>query len=239
MIRYTDASGIFTYKGTEFIMLHISLAYLTPKVYRVLTINANHTLHDLHFFIQGAFEWLGSETFHFDVDSNLMVKSLKSIFTETKKLHYSYLGWKHAVEVVPNQEVFGKVSVLSPCIDGKRSRPPEFIRTIEKYNAFLEIVMDPEHPQHEEMLTAAEKDTYGRRFDPEYFYKKAANLKIDYYFSKSELLCLEDGITGSIESIDEGRIYIHTDDGPISLSELEDFLREYANQASIEIRVKK
>jgi hypothetical protein len=238
MIYYTDESGVFTYKGTEFIMLKISLDELSPKVYRVLTINANHTLHDLHFFIQGAFEWLVSETFHFDVDSHSIEKSLKNVFAETKQIHYLYLGWKHVVEVVPHKEVIGKISVLSPCIDGKRSRPPEFIRTVESYHAFLKIVAEPEHPQHEEMLTTAEKDTHGRMFDPEYFYKRAANRKIDYYFSICKL-CLEDGVIGSIEASDEGPIYIQTDHGPVSLSELEDLLRKYANQATIEIKVRK
>ena len=238
MIHYTDSNGIFSYQGTELIMLSISLNDLSPKVYRVLTINANHTLHDLHFFIQGAFEWLGSETYHFEVESNLKDKSLKDIFAETKRFDYVYLGWKHNVEVVANQEIAGSVSVLSPCIEGKRSRPPEFIRSVESYQAFLNIVMDPNHPQHEEMLAAAERDTHGRKFDPEYFYIRAANRKIDYYFNLSEF-SLEDGMNGTIESLDEGRVYIHTDHGPVSLSDLEDLLRNYANQASVEIKVKK
>ncbi|MBU8906543.1 plasmid pRiA4b ORF-3 family protein [Desertibacillus haloalkaliphilus] len=238
MIHYTDSSGVFTYRGTEFITLNISLEGLSPKVYRVLTISANHTLDDLHFFIQGAFEWLASGPSHFDVDSNLMDKSLKDIFAEKERIDYTYLGWKHGVEVVANQEVGCHVSVMSPCIDGKRSRPPEFIRSVESYQAFLDVVNNPEHPQHEEMLVAAERDTHGRKFDPEYFYKRAANRKIDYYFSLSELR-LEDGIEGAIESIDEGRMYIRTDHGPISVSDLEDLLGKYANQASIEIRVRK
>ncbi|WP_100405626.1 IS1096 element passenger TnpR family protein [Bacillus solitudinis] len=50
--------------------------------------------------------------------------------------------------------------MLSPCNDGQWSRPPEFIRSVERYDAFLKIVMNPDHPQHEEMLEAAEKDTY-------------------------------------------------------------------------------
>ncbi|WP_157800911.1 hypothetical protein [Bacillus solitudinis] len=52
-------------------------------------------------------------------------------------------------------------------------------------------------------------------------------------------LQFEDDIYGTVESIEDKRIYIQTVDGPISLSDLEDLLGSYANQASIEIKVKK
>lgn len=118
MSCYTDANGNFTYKGTEFILLNISLVDLAPNIYRVLTVNANHPLHDLHFFIQGAFEYFGSEAHNFGVEKSLCSKSLKDIFTETKRIDYLSLGWKHAVEVLVNKEVLGRVSALSSCIDG-------------------------------------------------------------------------------------------------------------------------
>lgn len=43
------------------------------------------------------------------------------------------------------------------------------------YEEFLRIISDPGHPEHDGYLVWAEKDTGGRRFDPEYFYINEVN----------------------------------------------------------------
>lgn len=53
----------------------------------------------------------------------------------------------------------------------ERSRPPEDVGGTGGYESFLQIISDPHHPDYDDMLLWAEKDTGGRKFDPEYFYK--------------------------------------------------------------------
>lgn len=50
------------------------------------------------------------------------------------------------------------------CIAGARACPPEDCGGIGGYAHFLEIIMDPEHEEHEEML-----GWVGGDFDPEHF----------------------------------------------------------------------
>ncbi|WP_458415452.1 IS1096 element passenger TnpR family protein [Schinkia sp. CFF1] len=46
------------------------------------------------------------------------------------------------------------------------------------YKEFINIINDPNHEEYYEMLSWAEKDTGGRKFDPEYFYKVDINRKL-------------------------------------------------------------
>lgn len=48
------------------------------------------------------------------------------------------------------------------CITGKRACPPEDCGGVWGYQNFLEVLQDPDHPEHEEMLEWA-----GGGFDPE------------------------------------------------------------------------
>ena len=55
-----------------------------------------------------------------------------------------------------------------------RRRPPQAPEDFGEgglgYEEFLRIIRDPDHPEHNDYLVWAEKDTGGRKFDPEYFY---------------------------------------------------------------------
>lgn len=64
---------------------------------------------------------------------------------------------------------------LPRCIEGERHRPPEDVGGIGGYENFLEAINDPHHPEYDDMLVWAEKDTGGRKFDPEYFYINEVN----------------------------------------------------------------
>lgn len=56
------------------------------------------------------------------------------------------------------------------CTGGARACPPEDVGGAWGYEEFLEILADPDHEQHGEMVTWA-----GRGFDPEAFDLDAAN----------------------------------------------------------------
>lgn len=50
------------------------------------------------------------------------------------------------------------------CLDGARARPPEDVGGIPGYEQFLEVINDPENPEHAEA-----KHWCGGYFDPERF----------------------------------------------------------------------
>ena len=50
------------------------------------------------------------------------------------------------------------------CVSGKRSWPPEDVGGVPGYEEFLDAIMDPDHPEHEEMIEWTDED-----FDPERF----------------------------------------------------------------------
>ncbi|MEW5898694.1 MAG: plasmid pRiA4b ORF-3 family protein, partial [Bacillota bacterium] len=83
-------------------------------------------------------------------------------------------NWRHEVDlekILPAEE--GRRYPV--CVDGARHRPPEDVGGVSGYEEFLRIISDPGHPEHDDYLVWAEKDTGGRKFDPEYFYINEVN----------------------------------------------------------------
>ena len=72
-------------------------------------------------------------------------------------------SWEHKIQlekIVPREK-----GVTYPiCIKGKRACPPEDCGGIWGYEELLEIIRNPEHEEHEEML-----EWLGGEFDPEDF----------------------------------------------------------------------
>ncbi|NLU51086.1 MAG: plasmid pRiA4b ORF-3 family protein [Syntrophomonadaceae bacterium] len=58
---------------------------------------------------------------------------------------------------------------------GARHRPPEDVGSVDGYQDFLRIIRNPKHQEYNDYLLWAEKDTGGRKFDPEYFYITEVN----------------------------------------------------------------
>ena len=78
-------------------------------------------------------------------------------------------GWEHEITLQ---------KVLSPSpterypvvVDGRGACPPEDVGGVSGYSHFLEVINDPQHPEHEEML-----DWCGPDFDPSVFDVKGVN----------------------------------------------------------------
>lgn len=93
--------------------------------------------------------------------------NISQFFTpENKKGSYTYdFGddWEHSLALE-------KILPIEPekdypvCIEGKRACPPDDVGGVWGYQEFLEIMKDPDHPEHEEML-----EWVGGEFDPEEF----------------------------------------------------------------------
>src|SRR4051794_24697397 len=162
--------------------LKITLRDSKPPIWRRVEVPDTVTLAQLHQIIQASMGWYDSHLHQFtvgrihygvpDPDDFEEVRDerrvrLNQILTEPKqKLVYEYDfgdGWEHVMLLE---------KVLAPeqgteyprCIAGKRACPPEDVGGVWGYASFLEIMRDPKHPEHAEML-----EWVGGEFDPEEF----------------------------------------------------------------------
>jgi len=185
--------------GTTY-QIKISLVGIDPLIWRRIVVPSNITFFKLHKIIQAAFDWQDYHIFNFDFEDTVVclpdpeyalgefygagieelnAKKIKidQLFTEGKRFIYEYdLGdsWKHEIVIEEICKTDQKVK-SSRCIEGERHRPPEDVGGIGGYENFLKAINDPHHPEYDDMLVWAEKDTGGRKFDPEYFYINEVN----------------------------------------------------------------
>ena len=91
------------------------------------------------------------------------------------KLIYEYDfgdSWEHELlveKILPLDEA----KRYPVCLTGKRACPPEDCGGIWGYVSFLEVIHDPEHPEHEEML-----EWVGGACDPEAFDLDEVNVEL-------------------------------------------------------------
>ena len=101
-----------------------------------------------------------------DTIDEQVIKLSSVLQGKTKLILYAYDfgdGWEHEI-------VLEKVLPLEPketipkCIHGERSCPPEDCGGIYGYQELLDIIADPDHEEHQNMI-----DWIGGKFSPEYF----------------------------------------------------------------------
>jgi hypothetical protein len=165
----------------------ITLLDYRPPIWRRVVV-PDGTLDDLHESIQTAMGWTNSHLHHFEIgrkrygDPQLLEddwsdsKVTSSLDTKLsdlfggkrppKKIQYIYDfgdGWEHLIEfegATPAES--GKKYPC--CVDGKRACPPEDCGGVWGYAHFLEVIGDPKHEEHDDLL-----DWIGGEFDPEAF----------------------------------------------------------------------
>ena len=158
---------------------------------RRLLVPSNVTLRRLHGIIQTAMGWTNSHLHQFELDGRLFGRPdpRGEMYFEDDSRHrlgsmliavghsmaYEYDfgdSWRHTIlleEVVALDDAIARPR----CIGGARACPPEDCGGIPGYQAFLEAVLDPFHPEHRELLAWA-----GGRFDPAAFNLDAVNRKL-------------------------------------------------------------
>lgn len=166
-----------------------------PPIWRRLQVPCTYTFWDLHVAIQDAMGWLDYHLHLFRIqnptggrrteigipldhalgDEDVALAGwevpIASYFTLTnRRAIYEYdFGddWQHAVvlERITPRDASAKYPV---CLAGRRACPPEDCGGIWGYERFLEIIQDPTHEQHEDMMVWS-----GGAFDPERFDKRA------------------------------------------------------------------
>ena len=177
----------------------IELQGIMPTIWREIDVPSSYSFWDLHVAIQDAMGWLDYHLHVFRVqhpntsevveigipDEGLFEDSLQALAGwETPVL--SYLNepgqragyeydfgdsWNHQIilkEIVPRE----KDARYPLCVGGERACPPEDCGGIWGYEALLEVINDPAHEEHEEML-----EWLGGQVDPEQF--DSATVKFD------------------------------------------------------------
>jgi hypothetical protein len=176
--------------------LHIALADTDPLIWRRVEVPVDASLKMLHDVIQGAMGWLDYHLWEFEAgdrrygmpdpdwedDSlfaarNTRLKAL--IDSGAPQFLYTYdMGdnWEHIITVEAVED--GLPGIKYPrYIDGERRAPPEDCGGTPGYEAFLEAIADPKHPEHQD-ATEWHQGCYGKAFDPEPVDELKAKLSI-------------------------------------------------------------
>ena len=168
----------------------IHLDEITPTIWRRIQVPGIYSFWDLHVAIQDAMGWQDYHLHEFELLS-LDTQSLVRIGIPDEDYEWSrdtLPGWKVALSDYFNEENqaakytydFGdnwihwitleKIEPANPesgypnCIGGERAFPPEDVGGTHGYESFLEIIRDPDHHDHQQML-----EWVGIEFDPEHF----------------------------------------------------------------------
>ncbi len=167
--------------------LKVTLMDISPPIWRRIQVKGAITLLKLHNVLQVVMAgWLDYHLHQFEIDGIGYTRPLpgdpipnelgqederwrrlnQMVTSENERFLYEYDfgdSWMHEILVE-------KILPLDPemrypvCLKGKRACPPEDVGGSWSYADFLEIIRDPDHPEHEGSLIWAGED-----FDPEAF----------------------------------------------------------------------
>lgn len=169
------------------VQIRVALVGIEPAIWRRLMVPLSFHLGQLHRVIQAAFGWwdyhlhefrIGGLSYRdaevcepeFEGDPRSFDESAVRLldFDRNKDLRFLYVydfgdHWEHVIEFEQLLAPDPKPRTAS-CIDGARARPPEDVGGIHGYAEFLDVIADPEHPEHGDTKRWA-----GGHFDPEWF----------------------------------------------------------------------
>lgn len=162
--------------------LKITLLDSKPPIWRRVLVGSDTTLDELHQIIQDAMGWYDTHMHAFTSDkgehfgppeTNDDILSFKDesrarldrlLRKPKKKLLYEYDfgdGWMHEILLEKQLPLIGNQDPVK-CLGAVGACPPEDIGGVFGYERFLEVINNPDHPEHEDMA-----DWYGAdRFDP-------------------------------------------------------------------------
>jgi hypothetical protein len=174
--------------GDTVYQLKVTMRGIRPPIWRRLRVPGAMTLAQLHDVLQDAFGWTDSHLHQFrmgrdrfgvpdheggsdDIDERRV--RLEKVAKVKSKLVYEYDfgdGWEHDIVV---ERVDAVSDSVPTCIDGRRSGPPEDCGGPYGYGNLLEVLADPNHPEHAEM-----REWAGPHLRPEHFDLDATNKQL-------------------------------------------------------------
>ncbi|MGB3801247.1 MAG: plasmid pRiA4b ORF-3 family protein [Lewinella sp.] len=161
--------------------LEVVLDGSRPPVTRVLLVDSHVTQAQLHFIVQAAMGWRGTEQFQFYPSSKQELPSsgeilLRDMFAnEQDHCGYEFDTWYHDLKLESRERPEGRRH-YPVCIAGQRACPPEDIGGVAAYNEMVEILNQPDHPDYAEMAGWLTQD-----FHPDAFNIDQANLRLSRY----------------------------------------------------------
>ena len=185
-----DAHGIAAIPPSKRLyQFKITLRDIDPPIWRRIQIR-DCSVDRLHECIQTAMGWTNSHLHRFEIqgivcgDPELLCDDPESfVGTNSRetmvsqivpqsgaRFHFSYeydFGdrWRH--EVLFEGCLASDRGVRYPmCLEGESCCPPEDVGGVSGYEAFLEVIADPSHPEHDEWMTWVGGDFDPARFDP-------------------------------------------------------------------------
>ncbi len=172
--------------------IRIELKGIEPKIWRMVQVNSDISLNELHHILQIAMGWTNSHLYSFIIDEieyslkdydyddhkygNAKAYRLKEFKDESIEYLYDFGDyWEHSVKVL--KEVKDERLLHPICIEGEGTCPPEDVGGTHGFEEFKEIMKDKDHPERESYI-----EWYGSVFDPdkvnlEEINKNLANLK--------------------------------------------------------------
>jgi hypothetical protein len=177
-VRRTDPFG----SAPTVHRLRVDLLGTEPAIWRQLEVRSDCSLTSLHLILQTAFAWEGYHLWQFaEVRKNRIGAEVTATQTVASaipakgdKLVYTYDfgdGWEHLIVVEGVAAASDDTQTQYPrCLAGENVAPPEDCGGVWGYEALLEILADPGHPEHDDRLewmglTSAE-DFDPTAFDP-------------------------------------------------------------------------
>ena len=173
----------------------ITLLGTNPKIWRRIQI-PDCKLNNLHSHIQAVMGWENSHLHHFDIkgvrhgipehldlegDGGIIdskkIRVSQLVPEDGKKIAFRYTydfgdNWEHEV-------LFEGIMKPSPettypvCVEGERACPPENCGGPHGYEHLLEVLADPKHEEHRDLLEWVSED-----FDPELFDARIATVRM-------------------------------------------------------------
>jgi hypothetical protein len=177
--------------------IKVGLRDAKPPIWRRLEVPADVSLARLHAVIQTAFGWNDSHLHVFETaygefgvaDAELGHRAESKVTLEQvapgaqSKIRYTYDfgdAWEH--DILVEKVVDRDNSASYPrCTGGRRAAPPEDCGGVWGYADLVEVLSDPDHPEHEEVLewlgleVAADFDTTS--FDAEAVNRELSRLR--------------------------------------------------------------
>jgi hypothetical protein len=162
--------------------IKVTLQHSKPPIWRRIQVRSDITLGKLHDILQIVMGWTDSHLHMFviggkrygsleaDPTGELEMKDerrvrLDQVITGVgARFVYEYDfgdSWEHLLQI--EKVLPPDTGVRYPvCLTGKRAGPPEDVGGVWGYEAFLEAIQDPAHPEHDEQL-----EWFGDDFDAE------------------------------------------------------------------------
>ncbi|MFC4108636.1 plasmid pRiA4b ORF-3 family protein [Micromonospora zhanjiangensis] len=164
--------------------LKVGLKGSRPPIWRRVEVPADINLAKLHRVIQVAFGWEDCHLHVFETpygsfgvanrdldhqpESRVTLEQVAAGAKSTISYTYDFGdGWEH--DILVEKVLDRDPSVRYPrCTGGRRGAPPEDCGGIWGYQELIEVLADPEHPEHEERMEWLGLDTPAD-FDPAHF----------------------------------------------------------------------